>query len=489
MGGEVEGGRAVEKEVDCMIVFMNEKEDRKELNDQICLQETLLCKIYSFMYLFLFVEATVLRCSSVVVVCHCSQSVVKYCTAGDVKCIVCCSSRLDRSIGLFFITFSAIMIERQPTKGTCRTSLSPGDVIISTSPVIYILSHEERGKMCDSCFRVRLDNGESLKRCTGCRVVYYCDHECQKRDWRSFHKHGECAAYKRVRPIETDILTSNPALFLMRMYLTCEAKPEIMSREYTMTDGTVRTFKNMKSHVDDLVDDDPRMKVFNSLLKKLQPVVPIINIEVLLHFYGKMVINAMPIIGEDMREVGSAMSVEASIFNHSCCPNGAFVWDGLKVQLRALKHIPVGEEITVNYIDLEKQRSVRRRQLKDRFYFDCNCSRCSFEGEEIHLWNQMKELNERIRGIESDVAMNEVTKSRDIYLTQLKLLPLYHKVYGDFHPIITHHLMLMMKRGLNFSHSEVDSFDFVCNNLRASLAVTHGKDHSLFLEFEQHIQQ
>ena len=76
MGGEVEGGRAVEEEVDCMIVFMNEKEDRKELNDQICLQEMLLCKIYSFIYLFLLVEATVLRCSSVVVVCGCSQSVV-----------------------------------------------------------------------------------------------------------------------------------------------------------------------------------------------------------------------------------------------------------------------------------------------------------------------------------------------------------------------------------------------------------------------------
>jgi hypothetical protein len=272
------------------------------------------------------------------------------------------------------------------------------------------------------------------------------------------------------------------------MYLTCEAKPGIMSRDWVMSDGTVRKFKNMMTHEDELMDDDARMKVFNGLLKKLQPVVPIINIELLLHFFGKMIINKLPIIGQEMKEIGSAISVEASIFNHSCCPNAAFVWDGLQLELRALREIPGNQEITVNYIDLRKPKNERKSELKELYYFDCRCERCCSDDDDLHLWNQMKAFQEQIKEIESNVSITDVTKAKEIYLTDLKLLPIYCNFCGDFHPIVTQHLIETMKKGIAFKNTEMDSFDFVYEKLRESLIVTHGKGHSLFLEFEQNSQ-
>lgn len=44
---------------------------------------------------------------------------------------------------------------------------------------------------CRYCDRIPNDDSDKLLRCSACKVVKYCDRECQKRDWK-FHKEG-CA--------------------------------------------------------------------------------------------------------------------------------------------------------------------------------------------------------------------------------------------------------------------------------------------------------
>jgi len=79
-----------------------------------------------------------------------------------------------------------------------------------------------------------------------------------------------------------------------------------------------------------------------------------------------------------------------SLINHSCNPNAVWSWtkgNFRKKVVRAIKPIKKGEEILVNYIDLEDfnygNRESRRLALVDKFGFFCKCSECSLEGDEF----------------------------------------------------------------------------------------------------------
>lgn len=63
-----------------------------------------------------------------------------------------------------------------------------GDVLLSLKPHVAALSNEHIDTYCSNCF----SPGTSLKRCTSCRFVHYCDPKCQSTDW-PIHKH-ECLA-------------------------------------------------------------------------------------------------------------------------------------------------------------------------------------------------------------------------------------------------------------------------------------------------------
>jgi len=84
-----------------------------------------------------------------------------------------------------------------------------------------------------------------------------------------------------------------------------------------------------------------------------------------------------------------------SLINHSCNPNAVWSWtkgNFRKKVVRAIKPIKKGEEILVNYIDLEDfnygNRESRRLALVDKFGFFCKCSECSLEGDEFDLNEQ-----------------------------------------------------------------------------------------------------
>jgi len=84
-----------------------------------------------------------------------------------------------------------------------------------------------------------------------------------------------------------------------------------------------------------------------------------------------------------------------SFLNHSCNPNSVWSWtkgDFRKKVVRAVKPIMKGEEILVNYVDMEDfnygSREIRRSVLANKFGFFCKCSECSLEGPEFDLNEQ-----------------------------------------------------------------------------------------------------
>jgi len=52
-----------------------------------------------------------------------------------------------------------------------------GEILLSVKPHVAALSNQHLEDYCSSCFSPRAD---SLRRCTGCKLLYYCDEVCCK---------------------------------------------------------------------------------------------------------------------------------------------------------------------------------------------------------------------------------------------------------------------------------------------------------------------
>ncbi len=62
--------------------------------------------------------------------------------------------------------------------------------------------------------------------------------------------------------------------------------------------------------------------------------------------------------------------------NHSCEPNAVVVFNQPQTVLRALQPIKKGEEVFMRYIDVTNPFSVRQADLKENYYFSCQCPKC-----------------------------------------------------------------------------------------------------------------
>ena len=81
----------------------------------------------------------------------------------------------------------------------------------------------------------------------------------------------------------------------------------------------------------------------------------------------------------------NGVCLKMSRFNHSCQPNAQYFWneDSNTRDLRTLRKIDKGEEITVNYISSYLLgREERQTYLKDTYNFDCNCTACDLTEDE-----------------------------------------------------------------------------------------------------------
>ena len=78
------------------------------------------------------------------------------------------------------------------------------------------------------------------------------------------------------------------------------------------------------------------------------------------------------------KEPLSALFLEASRINHSCCPNAFFAWNPNlgELTIHAIVSIYEREEITVAYDFPFKSRDTRRRRLHELYGFQCQCPAC-----------------------------------------------------------------------------------------------------------------
>ena len=71
--------------------------------------------------------------------------------------------------------------------------------------------------------------------------------------------------------------------------------------------------------------------------------------------------------------LGTAIDVPMSLMNHSCEPNVVTVFEGSELRVRSLRKIKAGEELVQCYTDVTCDVLMRRKRLKEQFFFDCAC--------------------------------------------------------------------------------------------------------------------
>ncbi|KAL9129226.1 MAG: hypothetical protein Q9217_002267 [Psora testacea] len=106
---------------------------------------------------------------------------------------------------------------------------------------------------------------------------------------------------------------------------------------------------------------------------------------------GKEVFRSMP-----------AISVVATLINHSCDPNAHHLSEGPELVVRSSRKIAKNEEITISYIDPTQSFEERQKALSNSYAFGCQCRKCTKgfeEQEEILTGNPV--LDTPIRNVKS----------------------------------------------------------------------------------------
>jgi len=120
-------------------------------------------------------------------------------------------------------------------------------------------------------------------------------------------------------------------------------------------------------------------KVVESILK-FHPEIKMPNQSELLGICGRIFVNTFSITDHECHTLGAGLYLGASIFDHSCEPMAVANFEGTTIYLRNIKSIPKSmpiEKVTICYKDPVRPSWVRKELLKNHYYFECQCERCT----------------------------------------------------------------------------------------------------------------
>ncbi|KAH9940697.1 SET domain-containing protein [Amylocystis lapponica] len=268
-------------------------------------------------------------------------------------------------------------------------SLKPHASVLSTP---YIDSH------CSYCCAPAPESG--LKRCTRCRVLWYCDSKCQNNDW-PLHK-SECAALQRwaaEAPSPDLAIPSDAVRCLGRMLWTRrkEGLDSVWAREVNL----------MQSHRASLPPS-----AFESHTSLAHFVVRYIGVSSpadfepfglasagdLVDLISRFTTNTFTLTSISLTAIGVCVSPTIALINHSCEPNVAVVFPRASINpqdqeplmhMVAMRDIAPSDEVLISYVDTTLPRELRQKELEETYNFVCKCTLCTRTSDvdpRVALW-------------------------------------------------------------------------------------------------------
>ncbi|KAG6501441.1 hypothetical protein ZIOFF_041321 [Zingiber officinale] len=184
----------------------------------------------------------------------------------------------------------------------------PGDVIIFQEPYASAPNKVYTSSICDGCF-----TSNNLRKCSACKVAWYCGNTCQRSEWKLHQL--ECKALASLRDDRRKLLTSTVRL-MVRLILKKQLQNEQLS------------------------------------------------------------CNAHTICDDELRPLGTGLYPVISMINHSCVPNSILMFEYRMGFVRATEPITKGTEILISYIETAATTATRKKDLK-QYFFTCTCARCT----------------------------------------------------------------------------------------------------------------
>ncbi|CAJ0609742.1 unnamed protein product [Cylicocyclus nassatus] len=249
-------------------------------------------------------------------------------------------------------------------------------------PFAYALFTEELYNYCWYC----LAPVESKKRCLGCGFALFCGKECQTLGWKD-HK-AECKGLKKSASIP-DIEIRLLGRIVLRHKDICSGKDKKIEGFYKER-SSKRTILEIWSHIDSIRKDQYAMKKFEDIYSKLTEFYEskfMLPKEEVFELHCRDYINRHALSDKAyLKEIGKGLYLDLCAYDHSCRPNTVYTCDGFIATLRALNSdvsIKDKTKTFYSYIDLLSSLQQRKKELKDTWYFDCRCERCTDPDDHI----------------------------------------------------------------------------------------------------------
>ncbi|KAK2920352.1 hypothetical protein Q8A73_002556 [Channa argus] len=405
-----------------------------------------------------------------------------------------------------------------PGKGNglrATAGIRRGELVLSAEPLACCVSNKVSRDVCHHCFTRR----ETLLRCSQCKMARYCNVTCQKQAW-SGHKR-ECKCLQSILPrIPTDSVRLTARLIFALLNPSKGSSEELYTLEEhesnlsSMSEQKKQGLSQLASMLELYVQQEAP-NLAQEMTSALPP-----SCRDPLSLIAKVTCNCFTISDGELQETGVGLYPSLSLLNHDCRPNCVMVFEGTKLQLRAVRDINPAEELTISYIETLSLTEDRQRQLEDQYHFTCHCQRCdSRDKDELMLigeettWHQLKEGLPRMEGLKAELDWQTLLQScshllstvgRDVpdenlyklRMTDMaldasihlghweealrygeKTLPVYRQYYPEPHPVHGVQLMRVGKLQHYLEHvpEALDTFKQAYEIIK----LTHGDDHPL----------
>lgn len=266
--------------------------------------------------------------------------------------------------------------------------IKKGQIIITSQPLGTVPLPQTINEFCNYCFRKQ--TSPPLQRCSQCKKAYFCDMACFKNAWLSYHqfvcKHLITVTHRDAEDDMDLEMLEKVALNVSRYK---KRKDTITNNNHAeeSVQVTMEAFFSLMGHD----DRQPRhVKEKHTLLAKealKKPFIQTTDIteNELIHFLNVFKSNNFSIDDIDMFAIGEGTYPIASLFNHSCRPNAVVMFEGALASIHAIEDIPENTEIFISYVDAAHSREHRQKSLREKYYFTCQCERCTTHAERPYL--------------------------------------------------------------------------------------------------------
>ncbi|PVU89060.1 hypothetical protein BB559_005262 [Furculomyces boomerangus] len=276
-----------------------------------------------------------------------------------------------------------------------------GDTVLVDKSEFYVVDSSCLTSYCSYCLKNKSYVHGSLKRCSSCKMLYYCSKECQKNDW-VIHK-LECGLTSGgIRKLHTSMRLM--ARVFSPLYLKEKSSESTLLFEHAF--NIIRY--QFESHYEKQSEERKvKMAQIAMIIGKDSLNEKVFSGKDAIELFFKVNFNGFTIFDGDQNMVGVGLFCKAFLINHSCSPNCSPVFEGNKMVLKASKRISNGEELTISYVDILLSLETRRDILYENYNFVCNCSSCS-----NYSSGNLPKSNLQIQNLGEDNTSSELTNSR-----------------------------------------------------------------------------